>query len=82
MTADPSVNHPAASAVAVTPHDTNPLTNISRGLYIGTAGNLAVVMQDGTEVNFASVPAGAVLPIRVQKVKATGTTAGNIVALS
>lgn len=54
------------------------LTNISRGLYVGTTHKLAV----NHEVMFASVPAGEVLPIRVQKVKSTGTTAGNIVALS
>jgi hypothetical protein len=36
---------------------------------------------DGTDVTFANVPTGTKLPVRVSKVKATGTTASSIVAL-
>ncbi|HEX7313309.1 MAG TPA: hypothetical protein VF297_05285 [Pyrinomonadaceae bacterium] len=72
---------PADGAAAITPHDTNALAYTSRALYVGGAGNLVVVMKNNDEVTFNSVPAGAVLSIRVKKVKSTGTTATNIISL-
>lgn len=70
----------AQSAVVVSPSDTNTL-NFTRGLYVGGAGNLAVTMKDGTTVTFTGVTAGQILPVSVTQVKATGTTATNIVAV-
>lgn len=69
----------AYNAVAVTKSDATVLA-IPRALYIGTSGNLTVVMADGTaDVVFANVPVG-IFPIQVSKVKAA-TTAADIVAL-
>ena len=70
---------PAVFAATVTPSDSTVLTP-TRGLYVGTSGNIAVQMSDGSNVTFVSVPQG-ILPVRVVKVLATGTTASNIVAL-
>jgi hypothetical protein len=73
---------PAANAVAVTPHDATDLAQVTRGLYVGVAGDVSVEMLDtGTAVVFTAVPAGTVLPIRVTRVNATATDATNIVAL-
>ena len=72
---------PYAYAAAVTPSDTVPLANPSRGIYVGGAGNLSVVMISGDGAVFSAVSTGAVLPIAVDQVNATGTTATNIVAL-
>lgn len=72
---------PADSAAAVTPHDTNELTAVTRGIYVGGDGNLAVVTKGGQTVTFTGVVAGSVIPVRAKKVLATGTTATNIVAL-
>ena len=77
-----SLNAPADNAEAVTPHDTNTLAYVSRALWVGGAGNITVVMKDGTTILFSGVPAGAWMPIRVSQVRATGTTATNIVAVS
>jgi hypothetical protein len=67
---------------AVTPHDTNPLAGgPARSLYIGGAGDVVALNEAGQAVTFAAVAAGTVLPIEVAVVKATGTTATNIVAL-
>ena len=71
---------PLTTGEAVTPHDTNELTKVSRALYIGVTGDLVVTMQDGTTLTFKAVPVG-LLPIRVKIVKAA-TTATNILALS
>lgn len=72
---------PAYNAAAVTPSDTVPLSIVARGLYIGAAGNVAVLTTGGDTVTFVAAPTGTVLPISVQKVLATGTTATSIVAL-
>ena len=69
---------PAARGVAVTPSDSTVLPS-TRGLYVGTGGNLAVTML-GADITFANVPAGTLLPLQVQKVLAS-TTAASIVAL-
>lgn len=72
---------PAVSAVAVTPSDSADLAATpTRALYIGTTGNLVVNMADDTSVTFTAVPVG-ILWISVDRVKATGTTASNIIAL-
>ena len=77
-----AVVHDAAPSdgASVTPSD-NMVMRQTRGLYIGSTGDLVVRMLAGTTLVFAAVPAGALLPLRVDMVKATGTTAGNIVAL-
>jgi len=76
-----ALHGPATDAVAVTPHDSNELTNWCRALYIGGAGNVTVITIKGTTVAFVAVPAGTILPIRCKIVKSTGTTATSIVAL-
>ena len=71
---------PAENAIAVTPSDSVDLTGAPcRALYIGTGGNLSVII-GGATVTFSNV-AGGILPIRASRVRATGTTATNIVAL-
>jgi hypothetical protein len=72
---------PGASGAPVVPSDTVPLKNCSRGLYVGTGGDLVVVLTDTTEVlTFKNVPSGAVLPIQVRYVK-VATDAEDIIAL-
>lgn len=72
----------AGSAVAVTPNDGADLALTSRGLYIGGAGNVRVLLDlDSAAVTFAACAAGSVLPIRVVRVYSTGTTATNLLAL-
>lgn len=56
-----------------------------RALYIGAAGNLAVKMVGHggdfkDTLTFIAVPVG-VLPIQVERVLSTGTTASSIIAL-
>ena len=73
---------PAWSAVAVTPADADLSRIATRALYVGVGGNVAVVMSDGgAAVTFVGVQAGTILPIRVDRVNSTNTTATNIVAL-
>lgn len=69
----------AYDARAVIPSDTTVLQT-TRSLYIGGAGDITVRMALGSQVTFVAVAAG-VLPVQVDKVLSTGTTATNILAL-
>lgn len=74
-----NVADPARYGAAVTPSNSVNLPAPTRGLFIGTAGNLSVEMANGT-VTFTGVAVG-IFPIQCTRVNATGTTATNIVAL-
>ena len=70
---------------AVTPADNT--SNPFAGLYVGGAGDVTVMMRNGdgagnlTAVLFKAVPVGTILPIAIQGVNSTGTTATNLVGL-
>lgn len=72
---------PARSWVAVTPHDSNNLPAGCRGIYVGGAGNVALVGDNGTAVTFTAVPVGTFLPCGPVRVNNTNTTATLMVAL-
>ena len=76
------LDSPAVHAVAVTPSNSTDLSTSARSLYVGTGGDVVLdTVGAETSVTFANVAAGTVLPVRVARVRATGTTASNIVAL-
>ncbi|WP_375450511.1 hypothetical protein [uncultured Devosia sp.] len=77
-----SLESPAAHAFAVTPHDTNPLPEPTRALYVGIGGSVAAVLVSGADVLFTNVADGSILPLRVTRIKATGTTATAILGLA
>ncbi|MGB0661714.1 MAG: spike base protein, RCAP_Rcc01079 family [Mangrovicoccus sp.] len=75
---------PAKNAEAVTPNDSADLSFTSRAIYIGSAGDLSVEMADdpqGQSITLTGVLAGVVYPLRVRRVRQTGTTATGIVSL-
>jgi len=71
----------AAGGSVVVPSDTIALPRITRGVYVGGTGNVTVVMADDSMLQFVAVPAGVVLPVRVKRINATGTSAVNMIAL-
>ncbi len=73
---------PAANAFSITPDDGADLAQITRALYCGASGDIAVIMKDSNAVvTFKGVPAGIILPLRVKKIMATGTTATDLCGL-
>jgi hypothetical protein len=75
------LDSPASSAVAITPSDTVDLANVTRAIYVGTGGDLTVIMRGGQSVTFTAVPQGVMLSVRASRVLATGTTATNLVGV-
>ena len=73
---------PATNAAAVTPSDTVALPDIPKGLFVGTGGTITMRGLNGqADQIWTNVAAGSVLPFRAQYVRATGTTAADILAL-
>ena len=70
----------ATAAVAVVASDVTVL-DTTKAIYVGGGGNVSVTMVGGGDAIFIAVPVGTTLPIQVTKVKATGTTATNLLAL-
>lgn len=70
----------AFDAVAITPADTD-LPFAIRGFYVGVAGHVAVKCLGGATVILKNVSAGCIVPVRCLQVRATGTTATDIVGL-
>lgn len=80
-----SADHPAGRSrapFAVSPHDIDPLPVVPKALYVGTAGDVRLRGVAGSDdVVFRNCAAGQVLDVRASHVRATGTTATDIVAL-
>jgi hypothetical protein len=68
----------AYRAASVTPSDATVIPK-TRALWIGVTGNVAVRTANGETVTVANAPVG-VLPVQVDQVLSTGTTASSILA--
>lgn len=77
-----AMEKPVECGLAVVPSDTDDIPYVSRALYVGTAGDIMVALLKSTDpVLFKGVPKGSLLPVRVKRVYATGTTAADILAV-
>lgn len=76
------VSAPATLAVAVVPSDTTPLPDIPKALYVGTGGTVTMRgAGGGADSVWRNVASGTLLPFRAQYVRATGTSAADLLAL-
>lgn len=83
-----SVNSPVSQVVsfasndgfAVTPNDAANLTKNARLLYVGVSGDISLDTPAGTTLLFKSVPVGFFY-MGAKRIRASGTTATNIIAL-
>ena len=66
-------------AKAITTSDS--ADNYFDSIYVGGDGNVAVITAGGDTITFQGVLGGTILPVKVKKVLATGTTATNLVGL-
>jgi hypothetical protein len=72
---------PGRSWKAVTPSDTVNLAAGCRSLWVGTAGDLALVGDDDHVETFTTSSDGQWVPLGPKRVNDTNTTAGNIIAV-
>lgn len=78
-----SIIAPASQAFTITPNDTEFLATSAKAIYVGTGGSIVVrPVNSGADVTFRNVVTGTVLAVRVSAVRATGTTAADIVGLA
>ncbi|MCC6827737.1 MAG: hypothetical protein IT550_05865 [Novosphingobium sp.] len=86
-TSDPFSTHAdsafssARAPYAVVPHDANPLPIVPKGIYVGTGGDVVLRGVAGAaDVTYRNLPDASYIAVRASHVRATGTTASNLVA--
>lgn len=72
---------PASVGFDITPHNSTDFDYVTRGIWVGGAGNVAVVWADDTVSVLEAVPAGTLLPVRAKRVNSTSTTATALIGL-
>lgn len=78
-----AASDPARTAFVVTPHDADALAVLPRALYVGTGGTLVLRAADSTgDVTLKNVASGQIIDLRALYVRATGTTAADLVGLA
>ena len=89
MPADPfaaSADSPIAPSefcFAVSPSDSAELPTATKAIFVGNGGDITLRSVRGTsDVTFRNVADGSIIDVRVRAIRATGTTAADIVALA
>lgn len=78
-----SVFAPSRQPFAITPDDAAEISPLPKALYIGTGGDVTLRGIDGAEdVVFRNLASGDRLEVRAMHVRASGTTARDIVGLA
>lgn len=72
---------PAEHGFPIIPDDNADLIAPTRGLWVGTYGDVRLRTVGGSDITLVAVTAGIIHPIRVIRVFATGTNASDIVGL-
>ena len=71
---------PAAQAFAIIPSNTVELPQPTKAIYVGTGGHVTLrALRSSADVVYRNVPAGSYLTVRAVYVRATGTTAADLV---
>jgi hypothetical protein len=71
---------PVTGGEAITPHASINITNVTRAIWVGVAGDVTAVMKDGQVLLFTGLSVGW-HPLRVSRINAIGTTATNMTAV-
>ncbi|MDR6115778.1 MULTISPECIES: hypothetical protein [unclassified Sphingomonas] len=76
-----TVNSPSRAPFPVTPSDTLPLPQIPKGIYVGIGGDVTLRGIDGAvDVTYRNLPDASYIAVHAAYVRATGTTAANLIA--
>lgn len=78
-----SLISPSRNAFSITPDDVVPLPSLPKAIYVGTGGTIALRGVDSTQdVILYNVANGSIIDVRAKFIRATGTTAMNLVGLA
>lgn len=78
-----SLSQPARDAFAITPHVSNEIDPLPKAIFVGTGGNITLRTVDAAaDVVFKNVASGQILDVRARHIRATGTTAADIIGLA
>ena len=78
-----SLISPAQSCFVIVPDDLQDLEQVTKAIFVGQGGDVTVRPLDNvSDVTFRNVAEGAILDIRISAVRASGTTAADIVGLA
>ena len=73
---------PGVDGFAIVPSDSVELATIPRAIYVGVSGDITCRSAAGSvDLVFKAVPAGSTLPFAARYIRATGTTATNMIGL-
>ena len=75
------IQHGYKTQFAITPSDTVNFVLPCEAIYVGGAGDVVVVGDNGA-ITFKAVPVGTILPAKAKRVNSTNTTATFLVGLS
>ena len=70
------------TAFAITPNNSTQFVRRARAFYVGVGGDITVLTGAGDVVQLKDVPQGAVIPLEIVRVNATGTTASSLVGFA
>jgi len=75
-----SLTSPSRAPFAIVPHDRQPLFMIPKGIYIGTGGHVTLRGIDSpADVTYRNLPDASYIAVRATHVRATGTTAADLI---
>jgi hypothetical protein len=73
---------PATGCFAITKSDATVFPCATKGIFVGTGGNVAVVLDDGQAVTITGVLSGTILDVAARQVMSANTTASNMTGLT
>lgn len=83
QTMSDSPTAPSRAPFAIVPHDSTALSTLPKAVFVGSGGTVTLRGVDAaTDVVLKNVASGQVLDIRASHIRATGTTAADLVGLA
>jgi hypothetical protein len=78
-----TVAAPARAPFPIVPSDTVAIAVLPKAIYVGTGGTVVLRGIDAAaDVSFVNVASGQTIDVRASHVRATGTTAANLIGLA
>lgn len=78
-----SISAPSRNCFAIIPDDVQDLPEVPKAIYVGSGGRITLRSVDGaSDVVFAGIASGTILPVRATAIRATGTDASDLLGLA